>query len=326
MNRDSYIKEIALKTKHSASSLKSYMKAVQSNIPYRLRDSDWLDVLHRKVGIKRSNNLRSEQLQRAAQKDQIKKNLNKSLILLLMIFATGPLFGQVKLKQIEHSESTNQIIITDDDGRPYYFFLDSLGAGYGIRSTIFADSNTIYHAFNNDTTAVFLSLCENGALGGTGASDLSACPPKSANEYNNVSNIESKALNSGTIKSSSVNNNATLSNLSDCYPMNGFYEANSKFRIYGAQVATYLLKIKASIDNGPVSTIATKRVYNNVGDYEQSFTLSARLPITVDLLSSKSVNIQHEIEIIDHGVISGDIPEWISFNSDLIIYASSNSN
>jgi len=228
---------------------------------------------------------------------------------------------QVKLKQIEYSDEENQIILTDTEGRPYYFYLDSLGVAQGVSSTIFSDGNTLFHSFNQDTTAVVLKLCGDGTDIGSNSGGTAECAPQAANEFNNTTSVEDRALTSPTTLSSTVTNEVNYSNLSDCNDMKGFYIVESVFAIAGAQVADYTIRIKASVDNGPATVIAEKFIYNNVGDYEQDYYLSKRVPITINSLSAKSVEVSAELTVGSVGV--GENPEWRSVEIDLSLFAAS---
>jgi len=252
--------------------------------------------------------------------------MHKKIILLLfaLMVLTG-LQGQVRLKQIQHSDTINQMILTDTNGRQYYYDADSLGIDIGITSKLYAEGQELYYVFNKDTSAVFLNICGDGGEPGSTAPETggSGCDPYTVNEYNTTSNIEDKPLDSGTIKTSSIVNTVSVNNLSECLFMKGFYAIDAKFHLAGAQVATYILRLKASEDSGAVTTIAEKRIYHNVGDYEGDFYLSKKVPISMDVLGSKTVSIQAELEIVDLGV-TADQAEWISIDMDLSIYASSN--
>jgi len=233
--------------------------------------------------------------------------------------------GQVRLKQIEHSDTINQMILTDTDGRQYYYDADSLGIDIGITSKLYAEDQSLYYVFNKDTSAVLLDICGDGGEPGSNAAETggSGCDPYTLNEYNSTSNIESKQLNSGTIKTSSIVNTLSVNNPSECLPMKGFYAVDAKFHLAGAQVASYILRLKASVDSGPSTVISEKRIYYNVGDYEGDFELSKRIPVNIGPIGSKSVSILAELEIVDLGV-TADQAEWISIDMDLSIYASSN--
>lgn len=327
MNIDEYIEEVAIQTKYSAPYLKSYLTECQKNIRMKLRDDEKIDLINQKAGITSLRNLRADALKRQERKQVLKDQARNGLTMIVLLLWSLVSYSQVKLKQIQHSEQENQIIITDDNGRPYYFFLDSLGVGYGITSQIYADSNTIYHVFNRDTTAIVLNICP-GSSPGTGGGGLGGmgCNPKTISEFNSVSNIINIALDNGTLKTPALTNSISSQNLSDCSELKGFYDVSAKFRIAGAQVATYILRIKAAIDSGPSNTIIEKLIYSNVGDYEQDFLLNTKGAFDVPALSAKNISFTSEVEIVDLGVISNDIPEWSEIEISALIFASSNTN
>jgi len=238
-----------------------------------------------------------------------------SLISLCVLSASA----QIKLKQIEYSEVENQIILTDTEGRPYYFYVDSLGVAQGVTSKIYAKGNTLYHQFNQDTSAVLLRICDDGTEPGSPSGSGGGCIPQAVNEYNHTSSVEDRPLSSPSTLISIVTNEVNYSNLSDCQELKGFYIVESTFSIAGAQVADYTIRIKASVDNGPAEIIAEKFIYSNVGDYEQDYYLSKRVPVTIDALSAKSVEVSAELTVGSVGV--GENPEWRSVAIDLSLFA-----